>query len=309
MSEKKAPKPKGSGTLKPEDIRRLSTTDAIPDQLKIYVSQEIWNMWSPIRRDSFTKMIKNPNTFFYRNRPPGDPQRTGPFTPEEEEQFINRLRYFRDVLGIDDGLWGLFAVPIRGRLGYQCSNFYRLLIQQGKVHDDRYQIIDGKLNFLHGQKKQVDHSAMEILTKEAFDFIESCLKTEKGEAPKMEKPVRIAPPVRITPKEKVEHHEDDGESSPMPLRFQQSHRRRTFSIEEFNTSPLCGALDPITKNPIKTPMMDEDGYVMDLSSWRRFFKDEVTAPFNTRATSEVNLLQITQLNYSQFRSIIVNIPC
>jgi hypothetical protein len=300
--------------LKAEDIRKFSTTDTIPEQLKIYVSQEVWNMWSPIRRDSFTKIIKNPNTFFYRNRPPGDPQRTGPFSQEEEEQFINRLRYFRDVLGIEDGLWGLFAVPIKGRLGYQCSNFYRLLIQQGKVHDDRYQLVDGKLNFIHGQRKPIDDSVMEMLTKEAFDFIENCLKTEEGEAPMMEKPVRIAPPVRVTQKDKVDvkkksdGDEEEADSSPIPNRFQQMHRRRTFYIED-NSSPLCGAIDPVSKKPIKAPMMDEDGYVMDLSSWRQYFKDEISVPFQTRATSEANLLQITQNNYAQFRKIIVNIPC
>ena len=35
----------------------------IPEKLKEYISEEIWNTWSPIRRESFTQIIKNPNTF------------------------------------------------------------------------------------------------------------------------------------------------------------------------------------------------------------------------------------------------------
>jgi hypothetical protein len=80
-------------------------------------------------------MLANPNTFFYRNRLPGDAQKFGSFTPQERDQFMERIRYFREDLQIEDGVWGLFAVPILGRLGYQCSNFYRVLLQEGKISD------------------------------------------------------------------------------------------------------------------------------------------------------------------------------
>ena len=287
-------------------------SDLIPEQLKIYVSQDVWNMWSPIRRESFTQILKNPNTFFYRNRPPGDPQKTGPFTPEEEEQFLDRLHYFREVLGVEDGLWGLFAVPIRGRLGYQCANFYRNLIMQGKIHDDHYQIVDGKLNFLHGSKKTVSESTMKILTQEAFNFIETCLKSEDGEeAPKMLKPVRVAPPPKEVKKKSTHNSEvipDKGSARDVPS-FLQFRRTRALLSEKENTSPICGAIDPMSNQPIKVPMMDEDGYVMDLSSWRLFLKGKSEAPFPTTLQNEFGLIEITSSNYSKFKHLIVNIPC
>lgn len=39
--------------------------------------------------------------------------------------------------------WGLFSMKIPGRVGYQCSNFYRQLIREGVVIDDNY-FIDEK---------------------------------------------------------------------------------------------------------------------------------------------------------------------
>jgi hypothetical protein len=138
-----------------------------PASLKQYITPEIWARWSPERRASFLQITKNPNSFFYRNRPPGDPQRYGSFTKEEEELFIERLSYFRN-LGVEDGLWGLFAVPMRGRLGYQCSNFYRLLVKDHKVEDDRYEVLpDGKLRF-KGAARQTPQETIDILVKEAM---------------------------------------------------------------------------------------------------------------------------------------------
>ena len=39
-------------------------------------------------------------------------------------------------------------MKIPGRVGYQCSNFYRQLIKEGKIHDDNYSFDSkGKLVF------------------------------------------------------------------------------------------------------------------------------------------------------------------
>jgi len=34
--------------------------------------------------------------------------------------------------------WGIFSMGIPGRVGYQCSNFYRRLLKEGRVKDDNY---------------------------------------------------------------------------------------------------------------------------------------------------------------------------
>lgn len=54
-----------------------------------------------------------------------------------------------------NGQWGIFSRAIPGRVGYQCSNFYRQLIESGKVHDPNY-VVDsnGKLRYLFRGKRK-----------------------------------------------------------------------------------------------------------------------------------------------------------
>lgn len=188
----------------------------MPENLRAVIPNDIWNSWSNIRRASFKQIMKNPNSFFYRNRPPGDPQKYGPFTAAEEKQFIERLKYFREELGVNEGLWGYFSVPILGRLGYQCSNFYRSLIASGKIVDSSYELMpDGKLRYLYGGTKiggdKLPQKVMSILDKEAFAFIKKCFDAakEEGETPKVLKPITVG-------QEKSESedtkNEDDSES-------------------------------------------------------------------------------------------------
>ena len=66
---------------------------------------------------------KNPNAYFYRHTAPGVPRKfdsSEPWTKEEEELFINTAEKF----GAGDK-WGLFSSYIPGRIGYQCSQYYR----------------------------------------------------------------------------------------------------------------------------------------------------------------------------------------
>ena len=58
---------------------------------------------------------------------------TGPFGKIEKEKFFMRLNDFKGHLHSLHQLWGLFAVPLKGRVGYQCSNFHRKLVQEGTV--------------------------------------------------------------------------------------------------------------------------------------------------------------------------------
>jgi hypothetical protein len=34
--------------------------------------------------------------------------------------------------------WGLFSLTLPNRVGYQCSNYYRKLLREGKLHDPSY---------------------------------------------------------------------------------------------------------------------------------------------------------------------------
>lgn len=165
--------------------------ELMPERLKSFVSQDTWTNSSAIRRESFNQLLDNPNAFLYRNRPPGDPQKMGPFTAKEEKAFIHRLNYFRRELKVENCLWGLFSVPIRGRLGYQCSSFYRKLLKDGRIQTERYEILpNGKLQCKDGVSRSVDPAVMERLEQEAFDFIKSCIASENGDEALVRAPIR-----------------------------------------------------------------------------------------------------------------------
>lgn len=334
MSDKKQvkAKPQKENSSTPNETN--TSFDKIPDELKMYVSQEIWDTWSPIRRESFMQIIKNPNAFFYRNRPPGDPQKCGKFTNQEEEQFLERLKYFRDELKVDDGLWGLFSIPIRGRVGYQCSNFYRLLIKNKKVEDDRYEVQeDGKLKFLHGSRAAPSEDVIKLLEKEAFQFIKQCLQTEDGVVPTISKPIIVpsenssssssnTKPYKVSraSKEIIKYlghqrsiQEKKSIQQPISLgakKFSSGGTIHSYSEENSKLiCPLYGAIDPLSNEPMDFPMMDQNGYVMDLKSWRRIFRHNEVPPCQMIAKDESDLIELNSKNFDEFRLQVLNIVC
>lgn len=72
--------------------------------------------WSEARVRAYQSMKKNPNSYFYRFNAPGEMQRNGPWSKEEDEAFMKRLNEFGA-----DGQWGIFSMTIPGRVGYQVS--------------------------------------------------------------------------------------------------------------------------------------------------------------------------------------------
>lgn len=298
----------------------------IPNSLRSYVTQEAWSTWSPVRRSSFRQIIKNPNTFFYRNRPPGDPQIYGAFTKEEEEKFLKRLDYFRNVLNIQDGLWGLFSIPICGRVGYQCSNFLRHLIIEGKVKDSRYAIEDGKLKFKGKTNTQFPPESLKILEKEAFDFIKKSMSQEN---PVVSGPIHIETNKIISFKKiiktkkvqeeevPVESFDFFGKESKIPERkhcdipsISDMHKINANIQDKTPKNPLCGLTDPLSKEPIDIPMMDPLGFVMDLKSWKKVIRSDIHAPFNNAPiSSENDLIEITPYNFQKYRLQISNFLC
>lgn len=102
--------------------------------------------WSDARIKAFAKRETNPNSYYYRFNDPGEQQHSGFWTPEEKKIFLKRLK----ELGGADGQWGLFSMGTPGRVGYQCSNYYRKLIEHKELVDPNYVLDEnGKAHFLH----------------------------------------------------------------------------------------------------------------------------------------------------------------
>jgi hypothetical protein len=101
------------------------------------------NGWSDARKSAYSKIDSAPNAYYYRFNKPGEKQTNGKWTDQEKENFINRLEEF--MLDPNKPQWGLFSMMIKGRVGYQCANFYRKLVQGGEIKDAYLQDKNGKL--------------------------------------------------------------------------------------------------------------------------------------------------------------------
>ncbi|KAJ1676020.1 hypothetical protein EV182_000089 [Spiromyces aspiralis] len=106
--------------------------------------------WSEARIKAFKAIKTKPNTYYYRFNAPGEEQRTGAWSPEEQKLFHARLR----EIGAN-GQWGIFSMAIPGRVGYQCSNYYRYLIETRQIHDPNYVLDEnGRAHYLFTTKKK-----------------------------------------------------------------------------------------------------------------------------------------------------------
>ncbi len=80
-------------------------------------------------------MKKNPNAYFYRHVAPHETQNQGEWSEGETALFIATAKKF----GVGDK-WGLFSSHIPKRVGYQCSAYYRELIEAGLIADPRFRL-------------------------------------------------------------------------------------------------------------------------------------------------------------------------
>lgn len=92
--------------------------------------------WSSARVKAWKQKDRKPNAYYYRFTVEGNQQKMGAIGKDDEnehEEFMKRVMEF----GVNFE-WGNFSIPIVGRVGYQCSNYWRLLIKNGWVIDPNY---------------------------------------------------------------------------------------------------------------------------------------------------------------------------
>ncbi|KAF1800853.1 Homeodomain-like DNA binding domain-containing transcription factor [Mucor lusitanicus] len=138
-------------TTKNRQPRTKLGLDAALKQITNTKSKVGFEGWSEARIRSFKMIEKNPNSYYYRFNEPGEEQRRGPWTEDEKKLFIDRLK----VMGTE-GQWGLFSKGIPGRVGYQCSNYYRFLIETKQLQDEKYVIASNGKPLYTFEKKLAD---------------------------------------------------------------------------------------------------------------------------------------------------------
>ncbi|OBZ81354.1 hypothetical protein A0J61_10597, partial [Choanephora cucurbitarum] len=123
-----------------EALEKLNNNEVDPEKA--------FEGWSEARVKAYQMIEQNPNSYYYRFNAPGEIQRRGQWSEDEKELFHKRLA----EVGAN-GQWGIFSMKIPGRVGYQCSNYYRLLIETHKISDPNYVLDEkGKAHFLFDKK-------------------------------------------------------------------------------------------------------------------------------------------------------------
>ena len=253
------------------------------------VSDDEWRSWSDIHRKSYLRGMKDPNTFLYRNCPPGVQRKTGPWSEDEKKLFLKRLKEIRGNKDTIDGKWGIFSLGVPGRVGYQCSNFYRLLISNGELSDSRYIIgADGKLHHtshLHSnpengtssQPKKVKTNLKKLPPKAVESLVFHFVGSEK--------------------KARQDIEEDSADQNQNLCRYER------WALQ----NPLPDVVDQITGEIIKVPTLSPDGYVLDYNTWMHSLMTKSENPFTRNQIKRRDLVVLTLDNIEKYRDSILNL--
>jgi hypothetical protein len=242
--------------------------------------------WSQARIRAYQMIDQNPNSYYYRFNAPGEVQRKGQWASDERKLFFDRL----EEVGAN-GQWGLFAMKIPGRVGYQCSNFYRLLVETNEIQDPNYVLDDkGKAHYLF-DKKTADGSTEKTFRTHSkhgtgrASGVPSSTRTRKPRAPATEKKKkRKSRSWNSDDDDDEDDFEDYNDTSGTYTQSTRSSRRTrtrlesTYNEDDTNENedeemeeseeesdplnPLPGFVDPITLEEVVKPAISTYGHVM-----------------------------------------------
>ncbi|KAI8971357.1 hypothetical protein BDB01DRAFT_730696 [Pilobolus umbonatus] len=105
--------------------------------------------WQSSRIKAWENRYVNPEGYYFRFVVPGEGQQNGSWCKEEVELFMARYKEWVANGWKVGASWGLFSKGIPHRVGYQCMNHYRKLVNDGILKDASYGIVDGKLKQLY----------------------------------------------------------------------------------------------------------------------------------------------------------------
>ncbi|KAJ3273008.1 hypothetical protein HDV01_004914 [Terramyces sp. JEL0728] len=289
---------------------KLKLDEALEQLNKNNDPSKIYEGWSEARIKAYQQIHTKPNTYYYRFNVPGEKQGSGAWSKEEKELFFKRLK---DVGA--DGQWGIFSIAIPGRVGYQCSNFYRHLLKTGEVVDENYSIDEnGELHYLFG-KKDGKEGSVRVHTKKNKNYIELDPPVPKPpkikREPKVKEPRKPKEPKQSKRKRKQhddsdwEHFDEDASGSYNTW----STSRSRSKIENDILNPLPGMIDPITLQPIIKPAMSPYGHVMGYDTWLRCLSSKEQkniCPMTKNPLTKRELVILTFENIDEYRDKIVN---
>ncbi|KAI9298416.1 hypothetical protein K502DRAFT_286516 [Neoconidiobolus thromboides FSU 785] len=311
-------KSKNEGPSHIHTVGRLALDKAL-EQMKIDPN-EAMKGWSLARINAYKNLKSNPNVYYYRFNAPGEEQRTGAWTKEERKLFFDRLK----EVGAN-GQWGLFSMTIPGRVGYQCSNFYRLLVKNKEVNDPNYVVENGKVRYLFSTKQKDEsgevqkafrsHSKHIVRNGNSDLNIKSKSRKKRGKKSNSSdnestsddefiidyKPKRTVFERTLNRSKIKTTSSNDGSNTNNEDDIMEDD---DFDQQEDFDNPLPGFIDPITLDQVVQPAISPYGHVMGYANWVQCLTSEGsknTCPLTKQHLTKRDLVILTLDNIHEYR--------
>ena len=306
------------------------------------LANESMEGWSEARIRAFKIRDQNPNAYYYRFNAPGEQQRNGGWSEEEHQMFMARLK----ECGAD-GQWGIFSMAIPGRVGYQCSNYYRKLIDSGQLHDQNYTTDGtGKTHFKRKDKEsKVDGdtensptlglnadsktsasvrantraSAKATARADAKADIKAEINDDRDADTKADAKADIKADANpTTPKSISAYHNLPVVSSPMRYKATNTNTATPKKVTSEAPSsphyenPLPEFIDAITCAPVVRPAISPYGHVLSYATWLRCLLQgdrRNTCPLTNQPLHKRQLIFVTPENIEMYRDRIIGLNC
>jgi len=328
-ARRRAKKQQGTGTNLDGKKRcgRLLLNDALKD---------VGNMegWSEARKKAWTNRRTSPNAYFYRFNVPGQPQKNGKWDKEDHRLFMERVKAF----GVNDQ-WGIFSKKIPGRVGYQCSNYWRGLVKDGDVVDPNYHFDGKKLHFKRNTKTfriSDEYRKFAVVIKKDASRVWTDLPQKHPRHPtaeycrEVQEALSGAVPSSSGTRRKRKAKRNGGsdeewDAQPASKRRRRNNRRRgdDDDDEAFHCSlstavpsrvdddnPMGDFVDIMTGTAVVRPAISPYGHVLGYETWTmllRTSKHKDLCPFTMQRLTRRSLVKLTKDNYDEFKHKIKNI--
>lgn len=318
---------------KPIDEAGAEGADAAPEQeAELDPLDELIKGWSEARIKAWNNRERNENQYYYRFNAPGESQGEGKWSEQEHALFMATMESvkngeLKDAAGnvVPMYQWGSFSKAIPGRVGYQCSNYYRSLITQNKLEDENYQLDDqGKLRFNFKNKgftRDEDGRMKKAPAVPKAPRVPKAPKAPKDNTKALEKK-RAAEAKKKAKAEAKAARDAEKEDKTFRSSCKFDTIRRSgrangtkkysdgdASEDEEDLGPvLPGFMDPLTRMPIEEPAISPYGHVCGYEIWCKILRQEGTkdtCPFTRQPLKRRQLVILTHDNILEYREKMV----
>jgi len=293
--------------------------------------------WSDARIKAWKNRKTAPNAYFYRFNVPGQPQKNGKWSKDENKLFMKRVL----ELGVNDK-WGLFSKAIPGRVGYVCSNRWTKLMKDGAVKDlNRYKNAEGKWKFHRNTKT---NRISDEFRKYAFTVVKDPSGTFKHcpqrhpKHPSDDYCKKLLEDLKANidgsnskkgKKRKRNGGMNDDEDEEFTINKKKKRKRNTnrndnddgddgafhckVDVDVPNVdddNPMPDFKDIITGDCVIKPTMSPYGHVLSYDTWTKILrtsKQKNICPFTCQKLTRRSLIKLTKENYDEYKDQIRNI--